>query len=169
MLQTQKPMMGLPDRWILAGVITLVVGVLAYIGLFPWGGSPDAKLGLILRNLDGYQGHLERLCSTHAIQSGALSFQQTGIPEESLVDKRLPRLKVQVSVVVPEPGTLLLTVTLPEITAEGSYAFWSPNPVPAGATLRTKGRCERGTVFWTRLESTLPQERLEAALWAGTR
>jgi hypothetical protein len=161
--------MGLPDRWILAGVIVFAAGMLAYIGFHPWGGSLEAKLNLILRSLDGYQRGLERLCGTHPLQPGRLSSQQTGIPEEPYVHKRLPSLRLQVSVVVPEPGTLLLTVTLPELTAEGSSAFWNPGTIPAGATLRSTGRCERGTVFWTRLESTLPAERLEAALWAGIR
>lgn len=157
------------DRWVLVGVIVLVAGVLAYVGLFPWGGSPDTKVSLILRDFDRYQGHLERLCGTHTFPPGALSFQQTGIPEQPLVHKRLPLLKVHVSVAVPEPQTLLLTVTLPEITAEGVHALWGAGPIPAGTTLRTKGQCARETVFWTRLESTLPEERLHSALRAGLR
>jgi hypothetical protein len=157
------------DRWVIAGVMILIVGVLAYLGLVPWGGSPDTKVRLVLLEFDRFQSHLERLCGTHPLQPGALSFQQTGIPETPAVDKRLPRLKVDVSVVVPEPATLLLTVTLPELAAEGIYSVWSSDPIPAGTTLRTKGRCERGTMFWTRLESTLPEERLQAALGVGIR
>ena len=153
----------------MAGVIILIVGVLSYPWFVPWGGSPDIKVRLALREFDGYQRRLDRLCGTHPLQPAVLSFQQTGIPETPPVDKRVPRLRVEVSVVVPEPATLLLTVTLPELAPEGIYSVWSSGPIPAGAKLRSKGRCERGTMFWTRLESTLPEERLQAALGVGIR
>jgi len=153
----------------MAGVVILIVGVLSYLWLFPWGGSPEFKVRLVLLAFDRYQSHLDRLCGAHPLQPGVLSFQQTGIPDTPAVDKRLPHLSVAVSVVAPEPATLLLTVTLPELAPEGIYSAWSSGPIPAGATLRSKGRCERGTMFWTRLESTLPEERLQAALGVGIR
>jgi len=159
----------LSDRWILTCVVMLIVAVLSYLSFVPWGGSPETKLRLVLHAFVRYQGHLERLCRAHPLQLGELHFEQTGIPKTPYIDKRLPLLKVDVSVLVPEPDSLVLTVTVPEIAAQGIYSLWNSSAIPAGSTLRSRGRCERGTVYWSRLESTLPDELLEAALTAGIR
>ena len=155
-----------PARHAIAGAALLAVATV-FFALGPWNTSPDAKLRSVLLAFDGLQASLERQCGTTMLQPGTLSYQQTGIPDTTVVDKRLPGLSVKVSVEVPETATMLLTVTLPELSGDGIHM--TADPIPAGATLRSRGRCDGGTVFWTRLESTLPKERLRAALDAGMR
>jgi hypothetical protein len=148
------------DRLILLGVVILIGGVFGYLGLFPFAGSPDSKLRVALHEFGSYQDHLERVCRSGPLRPGALTFEQTGIPKTVALHKRLSRVHVQVSMLVPEENSLLLTVQLPELGADGIHSLWGSNVIPAGATLRSRGRCERGTLYWSRLESTLPEERL---------
>jgi hypothetical protein len=150
------------DRMVVAGVVTSIVAAIAYLALFPWGGSPDSKLALALDDFHRYQEHLERVCHGAPLSPGELTFQQTGIPPNALLHKRLTK-QVKVSVAVQPPDSLLLTVTLPELAGEGIYSLWHSNAIPAGTTLRSQGKCMGGTLYWSRLESSLPEERLRRA------
>jgi hypothetical protein len=147
------------DRMVVAGALTSIVAAIAYLALFPWGGSPDSKLELALDDFYRYQEHLERVCHGAPLSPGELTFQQTGMPPNPMLNKRLPT-QVKVSVVVQPPDSLLLTVTLPELAGEGIYSLWHSKVIPAGTTLRSRGKCQDGTLYWSRVESSLPEERL---------
>ena len=152
-----------PDRAVLAGVLASLAAAIAYLALFPWAGSPDSKLRVALNEFDGYQVHLQRVCRSGQLRTGELSFQQTGIPDAPLLHKRLPLLKMKVSVLAAGADSLVLSVTLPELAGEGIHSLRRSEVIPAGATLRSRGRCDGGTLYWSRLESTLPEERLASA------
>lgn len=151
------------DRMIVAAVLASIVASIAYLVLFPWGGSPDSKLGLALDDFYRYQEHLERVCHGGPLSPGELTFQQTGIPPEPMLHKRLTSKQVKVSVLVQPPDSLLLTVTLPELAGEGIYSFMPSSAIPAGTTLRSRGTCQGGTLYWSQLESSLPEERIRRA------
>lgn len=151
------------DRMVMAGVLASIAAAISYLALFPWGSSPDSKLGLALEDFHRYQAHLERVCHGAPLSPGELNFQQTGIPSAPMLHKRLANIQVKVSVLVQPPDSLLLTVTLPGLQAEGIHSLWPSNAIPAGTTLRSRGRCAGGTLYWSRLESSLPEERLRRA------
>jgi hypothetical protein len=136
--------------WLLVAGAMLAGAALGLAALAPWGSSAESKISAVLREFDGYQRGLARLCAAGPLVPGPLSFNQTGIPEKPRVSKRIPDLEVGVSVVAADPATLLLTVTLPAISADGIHVLWNSASLPAGSRFEAKGRCEGGKLVWLR-------------------
>ena len=151
------------DRTVTAAVVTSIIAAFAYLALFPWGGAADSKLALALDDFQRYQEHLERVCHGGPLNAGELTFQQTGIPPAAMLHKRLTNTQVKVAVVVQPPDSLVLKVTLPELQGEGIHSLWRSSAIPAGTTLSSRGKCAGGTLYWSRLESSLPEQRLRRA------
>ena len=154
------------ESWVLPVLLFIGVIALARFLALPPLAAPDAKLAAALLKFDATQeGLARRLCARQPFTLGPMGFSHTGVSPGPMLHKALQKVSVRMQVEAVAPDAVELSLTMPELEADGLYWVLRREPVPAGTVLRSIGRCVEGHLYWAPMTTTLDAGRVQAARW----